>query len=115
MFQMRKTVGRYTRWRCVVRTKKNYCRAWILQDGRHFYDGLPFHCHPSDPGNIAKVKVTVLAKKLACSEPHLPASAVARKALLEYRDEEHPPKLINVVRAVNRARQKMRTAKVNSA
>ena len=90
----------------------NPCRASVVETGDgEFIVGLQPHDHPGQVGAALSARITARAKKEAVANIFKPASTIVNEVLLgELTDEPCPslPKPINLVKAANHLRQRLR-------
>ncbi|KAK3109058.1 hypothetical protein FSP39_022038 [Pinctada imbricata] len=94
-------------------TKKKatqYTTYWTCSVRSHFTPGIHTHVHPADPGLTKKTQIYANTLNTGSSDPYQSASRIVED---EMRKTVTPtdfnlPKPANLVRAVNRLRQKMR-------
>ncbi|KAK3086339.1 hypothetical protein FSP39_017052 [Pinctada imbricata] len=109
-YTVKKTTQYATYWRCSVRSSTLWCRASVTQRGTTFTPGPNAHDHPADPGLRTKTMVYTTVLDTASTDPYRPAGNIVDQ---EMRDKMtthdfNLPNPLNLIRAANRLRQKMR-------
>ena len=98
-----------TAWICSVRTKKNRCFASVSQQGKTFTRGPKEHNHGGNPGAQVRARAISMVKATAKEDIYKSSGKIAKDALLTLAtDADELPKLSNLQRTANRARQQLR-------
>ena len=103
-------------WRCCIRNKTTSCLATVRQRGTDFIPGPQTHCHQPAVGSLAAVRITSSVKEKAMKDFYQPAGMIVQEVLLEQLDSAPcpaMPKEANLIRQVNRRRQKSRPVEPN--
>ena len=97
-------------WRCKVRNKVCNCKATVIQKGSEFIPGPHSHNHQPAPGAAAKAKVTAALKEVTSHHKFLSGARCVNQVLQQAVTEDEVldalPKHCNLVRTVNRHRER---------
>ncbi|KAJ8321492.1 hypothetical protein KUTeg_000956 [Tegillarca granosa] len=99
-------------WWCSVRGKHKRCPATVLQTTDTYQPGVHPHSHPGVPGIQSAANIEEQVKSAAVADVFRSASEIVEEVLAEIVDLREPegarPKIPNLVRNANRARQRLR-------
>ncbi|XP_066955007.1 uncharacterized protein [Macrobrachium rosenbergii] len=98
-----------TSWICSVRTKKNRCFASVSQQGTTFTKGPKEHNHGGNPGAQVQVQAISMVKAAAKENIYRSSGKIVKDALLTLATGDvELPKVSNLQRTANRAREQLR-------
>ena len=102
-------------WRCSLRNRNVWCKATVAQKGVNFTRGCQPHIHPGKVGASKSSEVRKVVKESAANEIFTSASEIVNRVMLNEIEMSSEPiealqKPVNLARAANRYRQKMRPA-----
>ncbi|XP_050723834.1 uncharacterized protein LOC127002187 [Eriocheir sinensis] len=98
-----------TSWICSIRTKKNRCFASVTQQGNIFTRGPKEHNHRGNPGAQLRAQAISVVKAAAREDLYKSSGKIVTDTLLTLAtDKVQLPKVSNLQRTANRARQQLR-------
>ena len=97
-----------TSWICSIHTKKSRCFASVSQQGDIFTRGSKEHNHGGNPGTQLRAQAISLVKEAAREDIYKFSGKIVTDTLLTLAtDEVQLPKVSNLQRNANRARQQL--------